>query len=317
MKLLFICGSLNQTTQLYQISRFFSQDECFFSPFYLGLEPEELWRKLFRHSILGGKHREATLRFLTQNNCAVDKEGKAHVYDAVFTCTDLFIQRNIRNRPIFLIQEGMTDPERKRYRLYKAGLIPRWMAGTSTTGLSNAYTLFFVASEGYKELFVRKGADPNRIRVTGIPNFDNFAAYKENSFPMRGYVLAVTSNLRECGEFEDRKGFIQKAVRIADGRPLVFKLHPAENDKRAAAEIKRWAPGAVVMAEGDTLAMTANCDVFITRQSSVVYAALALGKEVHCDLNLDELRRLLPIQNGGKSAEKIAEIVKNHLQSKL
>jgi hypothetical protein len=53
--------------------------------------------------------------------------------------------------------------------------------------------------------------------------------------------------------------------------------------------------------------MIANCDVLITKYSSVVYVGLALGKEVHSYFNLDELKKLLPIQNNGASAGKIAE----------
>jgi hypothetical protein len=39
----------------------------------------------------------------------------------------------------------------------------------------------------------------------------------------------------------------------------------------------------------------------------VVYVALALGKEIYSDLPEDELRRLLPIQNSGRSAANIAQ----------
>jgi len=54
--------------------------------------------------------------------------------------------------------------------------------------------------------------------------------------------------------------------------------------------------------------MIANSDVLITRYSTVVYVGLALGKEVHSDFDNNELRRLLPIQNGGRSALNIAHV---------
>jgi hypothetical protein len=101
---------------------------------------------------------------------------------------------------------------------------------------------------------------------------------------------------------------------LANGRKLIFKLHPAENLKRAAAEIRRWAPEAITFTEGVTEHMVANCDVFITRQSSVVYAALALGKEVHADLDQEQLKKLLPIQNSGTSAQKIAHAVREYME---
>ena len=315
--ILFICGSLNQTTQLFQISRHLDDCDCRFTPYYLGDWREFLSSTLLKNTVLGGQHRERTLGFLRANGCAIDEQGRRNDYDAVCTCSDLIVQNNIRSRPIYLVQEGMTDPERIRYRLYKLGLLPRYAVGTAAAGLSNAYRLFFVASEGYRELFIRKGAAPEKIRVTGIPNFDDAAKNLDNDFPHRGYVLAVTSNLRECGEFENRRAFIQRAVQIADGRPLIFKLHPAENIARATAEVQRWAPKALIFSEGNTDHMVANCDAFITRQSSVVYTALALGKEVYCDLDIDELRRLMPLQNGGASAAGIAGMVKDDLAAIL
>ncbi len=49
--------------------------------------------------------------------------------------------------------------------------------------------------------------------------------------------------------------------------------------------------------------MIANCDVLITRYSSTVFVGLALGKETHSDFPMDELRRLLPVQNNAAARE--------------
>jgi hypothetical protein len=40
---------------------------------------------------------------------------------------------------------------------------------------------------------------------------------------------------------EFRPLFIHRCVEIADGRPLIFKLHPLENTRRAIREINRYA----------------------------------------------------------------------------
>jgi hypothetical protein len=97
-------------------------------------------------------------------------------------------------------------------------------------------------------------------------------------------------------------------VEIANGRQLIFKLHPNELVERASNEIEKYAPGALVFSDGNTEHMVANCDVLITKYSSVVYVGLALGKEVYSEFNLDELKRLLPLQNNGASAENIAVV---------
>jgi hypothetical protein len=108
------------------------------------------------------------------------------------------------------------------------------------TGLSHAYSTFCVASEGYRQLFTRKGVRRERMRVTGIPNFDDAASFLRNDFPHRGYVLGATSCLRETLKPEDRRGFIRRCLRVADGRPLMFKLHPNERMDRARRRRRPW-----------------------------------------------------------------------------
>jgi len=44
---------------------------------------------------------------------------------------------------------------------------------------------------------------------------------------------------------------------------------------------------------------------------------VALGKETHSYLDLDELRRLMPIQNGGQSAKYIASISRRLLRTPM
>jgi hypothetical protein len=314
MKVLMICGSLNQTSQMRQIAEQLPGLDIRFTPYY-GDGLIDLLRRagLAESTVLGEKLRSRCLSYLTGHGLLVDDGGREGGYDLVVTCSDLVIQRNIRDRKIVLVQEGMTDPENFAYRLVRAfPLLPRWLASTATTGMSNRFNRFCVASEGYRELFVRKGVDPGRIVVTGIPNFDDCARYRQNDFPYRGYVLVCTSDMRETFVYENRRALIEKAVRIAAGRQLIFKLHPNERFARATREIERWAPGALIYTEGKAEEMIANCDVLITRRSSVVYVGLALGKETYSDFHLDDLRRLVPDQHG-RAAQNIAGIVRSLL----
>jgi hypothetical protein len=123
-----------------------------------------------------------------------------------------------------------------------------------------------------------------------------------------------TSDLREKHRRENRRELIAKARRIAGGRQLIFKLHPNENVARASDEIQRWAPEALVFATGKAEEMIANCQTFITRYSSTVCVALALGKEVICDLNVGELMRLLPTQHG-QAARNVAAVCREVLDA--
>jgi len=306
---------MNQTTQLHQVSEHLREYEHSFSPYYChGFD--ELLRRLglMEFTIIGHKLAGRCRRYLQDHGLPIDYQGRNQPYDLVVTCSDVYLQKNIRDHKIVLVQEGITDPESMVFHLVKRlRFLPRWLAGTSATGLSDAYRAFCVASEGYRDFFVRKGVRPEKIVVTGIPNFDNCRRYCSNDFPHRHYVLVCTSPLREIFRGEDRKAFIRRAVQIAGGRPLIFKFHPNENIERATREIHRHAPGALVFATGSAEEMIANCDVLITRFSSTAFVGLALGKETYSDVNMDDMRRLTPIQNGS-AALNIANVCRRFLE---
>jgi hypothetical protein len=247
----------------------------------------------------------------------IDWRGQSHDYDIVITCSDLLVQKNIRGKRLVLVQEGITEPEGFVYKLVRALKLPRYLANTATNGLSDAYDIFCVASKGYRDLFVRKGVKPQKIAVTGIPNFDNLQEAYNNTFPYKDFVLVATTPLRESLRYDHRSAFLKKCVRIANGRQLIFKLHPNENADRAKREIQKFAPGSLVFTHGNVNPMIANAKVVITQQSSCTFVAVGLGKEVYTNLDLNELRQLMPIQNSGMSAQHIARICRRVLRTPM
>ena len=60
--------------------------------------------------------------------------------------------------------------------------------------------------------------------------------------------------------------------------------------------------------------MVANCQELITQWSTLVYVGIVLGKKVHSYFDVEELKRLIPQQNGGTSANKIAEICRGYME---
>jgi hypothetical protein len=306
--ILFICGTLNQTTQMHNIAHALPEHNCFFTPFYLEGFTTILYRLgLMENTAVGGKLSRNVNRYLAKEGLNVDPGGKRDDYDLVVMCTDLLVQKNLRNKRLLLVQEGMTEPEGIRYAGVRLLGLPRYIANTASFGLSNVYHRFCVASPGYRDLFIHKGIPAEKLVVTGIPNFDNVASFLNNDFPYHDFVLAASSPTRETFQRDDRWRFIQKVVEIANGRQIIFKLHPAEQERRSRREIERLAPGALVLQDGDINAMIANCAVLITQFSTVTYIGLALGKEVYSYLDLNELKRLMPVQNGGTSASLIAD----------
>jgi CDP-Glycerol:Poly(glycerophosphate) glycerophosphotransferase len=315
-KILYICGSMNQTTQMHKISLELSEHEAYFTPFFATGFLEFLNSlKLVEFTILGETFKRNTLKYLIENNLNIDYRGENDNYDLVITSQDITVPSNIKKFKTILVQEGMTDPPDWRYHVTRFLHLYRWCASTSMTGLSHQYDYFCVASEGFRKQFIQRGINPNKIRVTGIPNFDNLNEMRELKFEHKNFVLVATSDIRETLKYENRKKLIKFADKIADGRKLIFKLHPNENVKKRIAEIKKYAPDALVYHGVSIDPLLANCDVFITKFSSTIFPALVLGKEVHCAFANEELNKLVPIQNDGTSAKNIAEVANELLES--
>lgn len=312
-RVLFIGGSLNQTTQMHQIARELPECQASFTPFYADGWVEAARRLgLVEFTILGDKLRRRCLDYLERERLSIDLHGRGR-YDLVLTCSDLLLPKNLRERRVVLVQEGILDPPSLGLRVWRRlRFLPRYLGGTATTGLSLGYEKFCVASDGYREHFIAQGVPEERLVVTGIPNFDDCRRYLDNDFPHRGYVLVCTSDARETFKREDRRGFIETALLIAKGRPLFFKLHPNENVPRATREIERWAPGARVFATGSAEHMIANCEALLTTYSSTAFVALALGKQVYSNWDLTTLERLLPEQNGS-APRRIAAVCRQVL----
>ncbi len=317
--ILFICGSLNQTTQMHQIAQQMSEYNCFFAPYYAdGIEDLAAKNGFLNSTVLGGRHQQDSRSYLTSQNLRIDERSQEHEYDLVVTCSDLIIQNNIRKKRTILVQEGITEPEGWLYRLVKTfPFLPRYIANTAATGISNAYDIFCVASQGYARHFIRKGIRAEKIAVTGIPNFDHLYKNRENNFPHNNYVLVATTPYRETFRADNRRVFLRSCGEIAAGRPLIFKLHPTENAQRATHEIKSLFPDALVLTHGNVNHMIANAEVVITQQSTCTFVAVALDKEIHTYLNVKELRRLMPLQNNGMSARLIAGIATRLLHTPM
>lgn len=300
---------------MHSIAKKLPEYEHYYTPLYTDGFMEVLRKKgMIDFTVAAGKIYKRTMDYLAMNQLPIDYRGELNTYDLVVRSTDIIIPKNTKHVKSVLVQEGMTDPRNIRYYIIKyLRAIPRWMTSTSTAGMSNNFEKFCVASEGYRQHFLENLVKPEKIVVTGIPNFDDCARYYNNNFPHKGYVLVCTSDMRETKRYENRKKFILDCVQKAGNKQLIFKLHPNENIERASREIQRYAPDAIIYSEGKAEEMIANCDVLITRYSSVVLVAAALGKTIYSDLDPEELKRLAPIQNGN-AAYLIADVCREVIE---
>src|SRR5262245_39404504 len=107
---LFICGSLNQTTQLEQIASELPEFRPAFSPYYgdLGID---LGRRLglLENTIGGNKLRSRAEQYLRQKGLRLDVGGERGPYELVVTCSDVIVPRNVRGSRLVAVQEGILD----------------------------------------------------------------------------------------------------------------------------------------------------------------------------------------------------------------
>jgi hypothetical protein len=321
--ILCIVGSLNQTTQLHQIARFLDKEyNIFYSQLYGdGLAYKFVAESGFFDNTVLGKNSSFTLKskkYIKENGLVYDYRGesKGIEYDMAIMSTDMVVPKSFISKKTVWIQEGMIDPLTPFARLIKKFNLPTFLPGnTSLNGTTNIADIYFSASKGYKEYFKSLGTESNKILTTGVPNFDNIAQMKTLEFEYSNYVLVATSDIRELGGNEDRVHFINECVRIADGRQLIFKLHPNENFDKSSREIRENTPAdTMIFNTGSIDPMIAHCHTLITQFSSTVYLGMILGKKIYSYFPIEELEANVPIQNGGTSAEIISKIIRDFME---
>lgn len=321
-RVLFIGGTINQAKMMHKISLHLQDLDCRFTPCYYTSWGARMLDRLFgilrvaRNTVLSQRIQESVISYLAKNDLSLDFMAQQGPYDLVVLGNDTFIPENVRNSKKILVQEGIIWPEGWRYRLGVRIPALLWITNSNGAGHSRSYDYFCVASQGYYEWFVSNGLDSKKLVVTGIPNFDNIHAESLNkTFEHENYVLVATHCLREDFEYENRAQLLLKTRALAEGKDIIVKLHPREDFQRSTREIHRILPEAIVYSDGDTDAMIAHCDVFMTTFSSTVFNALALNKPIgHCDRDMQTLMRLLPEQNA-RAAENIAGICRMALGS--
>ena len=320
-KILFTIGSPNQASQMHQIASQLPEYDCYFSQLYSNHPALRIAKRtgLLDHTILAGEFKRKGDAYLEKHRLRNDYARRIYhnSYDLVLLCTDLLVTRELRQMKTIWVQEGMTDPLTAWGKWTRRLGLPVYFAkNTAFNGSSNICDIYCAASEGYKDQFSRLGTDASKIIVTGIPNYDNAAAFLNNDFPHRDYVLAATSDIRETFNADDRPAFIRRCIGIAGNRQLIFKLHPNEKKERAIREIREYAPSALIYIDGNTEHMIANCGELITQYSTVVYIGIALGKKVHSYFDVEQLKRLAPVQNGGASSSHIADVCRQYIEFK-
>src|SRR5215831_7872906 len=96
-RVLFVCGSLNQTTQMHQIAGELPEYDRYFTPFYATGALDLARRlRLAEFTVMGYRHSARCLAYLQRHGLKIDFKGKSHPYDLVLTCSDLIVPANLK-----------------------------------------------------------------------------------------------------------------------------------------------------------------------------------------------------------------------------
>jgi hypothetical protein len=320
-KIICLVGSLNQTKQLHLISNYLKDD---YDIYFTQLFGDGMFLKMVAESgivdnTVFGRNSSFTLNsrdYIESNNLNYDYRANSRGinYDLALLSTDMIVPKEFRKIKTIWVQEGMIDKLGSMSRLVKKVGLPEFFTGdTSLNGTSNRADIYCSMSFGYKDYFSQWGTKKEKILVTGVPNFDNIDEFKNDSYHESGFILIATSDIRELGGNENRTDFFEKCVKIANGRKVIYKPHPNESRERVTKELMQVIPNAEIIYKPILDTLIAHCDTLITQWSSSVYVGLVLGKTVYSYFPMEELEAKKPIQNGGKSAEIIANIAREFI----
>lgn len=186
-RILFICGSLSQTIQMQEIAKQLPHHDCRFTPYY-GDEYESwlVQAAVADGTIDGQKARTLCLKYLNDQKLPVDMSGELEDYRLIVTSTDLTVQRSTPQVPVVLVQERFIVEHPSYFGLVNwQNVLRRWLSRTIRFNSDGRYDRLCVASEWYKEEYIRNGADPARIIVTGIPGVEGngFEAHPSKNKP--------------------------------------------------------------------------------------------------------------------------------------
>lgn len=320
-KIICVVGSLNQTKQLHLISKHLNED---FDIYFTQIYGEGLFYRVVAESgvmdntVLGkdSSFTKLSREYILDNQLQYDyrAQSKGNQYDLALLSTDMIVPKTLRRIKSIWVQEGMIDPiKTSGILIKKLGLPTYFTSDTSLNGTSNRADIYCAMSSGYKDYFSKWGTDRAKIIITGVPNFDNIISFAENPYPESGFVLIATSDIRELGGNENRVDFFKKCREIARDRKVIYKPHPNENLNRVTREVKMVIPDVDIITKPVLDTLIAHCDTFITQWSSSAYVGLVMGKTIYSYFPIEELEANKPLQNGGKSAEIIAQIAREFI----
>jgi hypothetical protein len=162
-KILFITGTMNQTTQMLQIAHELPEYDCWFSQIFADSPLINFvikYTSLVNTTIISNHYKTQSEDFLREKGYQIDYSAALNQYDLVVYCSDLVIPDRLLRGKTLWVQEGMTDPYSLWSKVVRKLNLPPYLTGnTSLNGSSNVCDIYCAASEGYKDYFTMRGTE--------------------------------------------------------------------------------------------------------------------------------------------------------------
>src|SRR6202012_5055514 len=129
-KILFITGSINQTSQMHQISHFLPDYDCWFSQVFSETRISKFLEKytnIIEGTVMSEQCRENSEKYLRERGMQIDYKAARNKYNLVVFCSDMVVPANIRQPKTIWVQEGMIDKLTLVSRIVKALGLPIWV----------------------------------------------------------------------------------------------------------------------------------------------------------------------------------------------
>jgi len=154
---LFICGSLNQTTQLHAVARELRELDASFTPSTAIVSSTECARLGLIDMTIGGEKRRGWCLDYLKSHCLQSIcMASGAVTTSSCTCTDLVVPKNVRRSKLVVVQEGIFDRD-GMIALPSVGHSASCLGGSpalAQRGKCFVYDRFCAASDGFRERIV-------------------------------------------------------------------------------------------------------------------------------------------------------------------
>ncbi|MFC2004691.1 UDP-N-acetylglucosamine 2-epimerase [Chloroflexota bacterium] len=207
------------------------------------------------------------------------------------------------------LQQIASTLAKKRYNIPTLACSAAWETNTTSSFRNHLHADKLATSgEKMRHMYLESGLEPERVVATGIAHFDglfNRDKGKDRQIllnhgidPDKQFIIFATDVL-PMNEAESMLAGVIDAIQKIKDIHLVVKVHPREEVGPFQTIVERYhIPSLQVVKDIDLYALLCNCQLVITKGSTVALEAMMIGKPVII-LDLGGVSVAVPYLNEG------------------